>query len=160
MKHVIILALLLVVAACGQDTSNQHLQEEIAGLQKNLDKAYKPGLGEFMSGIQVHHAKLWFAGEAQNWPLATFEINEIKEALESIKEFNADRPEVKSIEMMDPAMDSITYAVQKKDVQLFKNRYVLLTSTCNSCHNKTNHQFNVIKIPDAPPFSNQEFKVH
>ena len=37
-----------------------------------------------MSGIQVHHEKLWFAGTAKNWRLADFEIHEIMEAVDDI----------------------------------------------------------------------------
>lgn len=43
---------------------------------------YQPGLGEFMTATQLRHAKLWFAGEQNNWDLAAYEIDEIKEGLE------------------------------------------------------------------------------
>ena len=36
---------------------------------------------------------------------------------------------------------------------------ILLTNTCNSCHRATEFEFNVVKIPDTPPFSNQDFKI-
>jgi hypothetical protein len=128
-------------------------------LQQKLENTYKPGLGEFMSGIQVHHAKLWFAGQERNWKLAGFEIGEIKETLEDIKQYNTDRPELKSLPMIEPALDSITNAIQQKNPELFRSSFVLLTNTCNNCHRATKHEFNVIKIPDNPPFSNQDFKV-
>lgn len=38
-----------------------------------------------MSGIQVHHAKLWFAGEAGNWGLSDFETKEIRETIDDIR---------------------------------------------------------------------------
>ena len=135
------------------------MQAKMDSLQAQLGKTYKPGLGEFMSGIQVHHAKLWFAGEARNWKLAQFEVDEIKEAFEDIKQFNTDRPEVKSIPMIEMAMDSMDDAIKKKNLQLFENTYKTLTNTCNKCHQATNHEFNVIKTPDTPPFSNQVFSV-
>ena len=43
---------------------------------------YQPGLGEFMTATQLRHAKLWFAGEQNNWDLAAYEIDEVKEVLE------------------------------------------------------------------------------
>jgi hypothetical protein len=43
---------------------------------------YRPGLGEFMAATQLRHAKLWFAGKMNNWDLAAYEIDEIKEGLE------------------------------------------------------------------------------
>ena len=54
---------------------------------KERPPAYTPGLGEFMSGIQVHHEKLWFAGKAGNWQLADFETGEIRETIDDIQKY-------------------------------------------------------------------------
>ncbi|MHA4812535.1 hypothetical protein ACX0G9_30865 [Flavitalea flava] len=134
------------------------LQARIDSLQKGLDAAYKPGLGEFMSGIQVHHAKLWFAGKAGNWELAEFEIQEIRESLEDIQKYCTDRPEIVSISMIEPAIDSVKNAVQAKKTRIFASSFTILTNTCNQCHQATKHAFNVIQIPQNPPFSNQAFQ--
>ena len=112
-----------------------------------------------MTGIQLHHAKLWFAGQNQNWPLADFEIHEIKESLDDIDEFCKDRPEVKSIGMLRPAIDSVTNSIQQKNLQLFEQSFSFLTTTCNNCHKATDHGFNVVIIPTSPPVSNQDFRV-
>jgi len=127
---------------------------------KNDKTTYKPGLGEFMFNIQIHHAKLWFAGENQNWQLADFEIHEIMEAIEDIQTFCSDRPEIKSLGMMNISLDSINAAINLKDTQAFKSAYLFLTNSCNGCHQATEHAFNFIKIPDSPPVSNQDFRVH
>ena len=58
-----ILIALAVTASCG----------------KPRETAYVPGLGELMAGQQVRHAKLWFAGENENWRLAAYEVDELKE---------------------------------------------------------------------------------
>jgi len=134
------------------------LQQRVDSLEAKIADSYKPGFGEFMSSIQVHHAKLWFAGQNENWKLADFEINEIKESIDGIKQYCTDRPESKVIGMIDNPIDSLDAAIQQKNALLFKSGFVLLTATCNSCHRETNHEFNVIKIPDTPPFSNQLFK--
>jgi len=159
MKWTILFVLFVIVISCGQQNNTQHLQTQIDSLQNKLDKTYKPGFGEFMSSIQVHHEKLWFAGQAQNWKLADFEMGEIKEALDGIREYNTDRPEAASLPMIYPAIDSLNSAIQQKNPLLFKSSFVLLTNTCNNCHHATKHEFNVIKIPDTPPFSNQVFKM-
>jgi hypothetical protein len=111
-----------------------------------------------MSGIQLHHAKLWFAGQNQNWPLADFEVHEIIETLDDIQVYCNDRPEVKSIGMIRPSLDSLNKAIQQKDLQQFKNSFTLLTITCNTCHKATDHGFNVITVPSNLPVTNQEFK--
>src|SRR5438128_1393337 len=84
---------ILAIACNDQQKTMQSLQSKIDSLQQQLSKSYKPGLGEFMSSIQVHHEKLWFAGMNENWQLADFEINEIKEAIEDIQTYCTDRPE-------------------------------------------------------------------
>ena len=112
-----------------------------------------------MSGIQMHHAKLWFAGINENWKLAEFEIHEIQEGLDEINQFNDDRPESKAIPMINPSVDSVSTAINKMNVLEFKNSYLLLTNTCNECHKATNHEFNVVTIPMNLPVTNQDFKV-
>ena len=158
--YFILIPIVLHLVACSQHSSQvSQTQSKIDSLQSQLDKAYKPGLGEFMTGIQLHHAKLWFAGQNQNWPLADFEIHEIQESLDNIDEFCKDRPEVKSIGMLKPAIDSVSDAIRQKNLQSFKNSFSLLTNTCNNCHKATDHGFNVVIIPTNPPVSNQDFRV-
>ncbi len=159
MKIFIIILSVLILAACNQQSDKvQKMQAEIDSLQKQLSESYKPGLGEFMQGIQLHHAKLWFAGQNQNWPLADFEIHEIQEALEDIQKFCSDRSEVKTIGMISPAIDSVNNAIQSKSSELFKSSFILLTNTCNNCHQATEHGFNVVTIPTNLPVVNQDFK--
>lgn len=159
MKRLLYLTTIVYVLSCNSANDNgTNKVATIDSLQKQLNESYKPGLGEFMSGIQMHHAKLWFAGINQNWPLADFEVNEIKESLEDIQKFCSDRPEVKSIGMIEPPIDSLNESIHKKDLTMFKARFTSLTQTCNSCHHATDHAFNVVTIPTAPPVMNQDFK--
>lgn len=156
----LLLFCLFIACTTPPEDNSAKLQSQVEELQAQLENTYKPGLGEFMSSIQVHHAKLYFAGENKNWALADFEIHEIMESLEDIPKYCADREEIKSIGMLQPAIDSMNNAILHRNDASFKSSFFLLTSTCNNCHAATNHAFNVVKIPDAPPFSNQDFKVH
>lgn len=160
MRNILLFIIIFIILSCNQSTNDyQVLQNKIDSLQFKIDNSYKPGLGEFMSEIQMHHAKLWFAGKNGNWELANFEVGEIQEALDDIPKYCADRPEVKSIGTIIPAMDSISAAVKEKNINKFTSGFTLLTATCNDCHKATNHGFNVIKIPDIPPVTNQVFKL-
>jgi hypothetical protein len=158
MKFIMVLTLLAIFAACNQDHNSKQLQGQIDSLQKKLNNLYKPGFGDLMGSIQIHHAKLWFAGSNNNWELADFEIHEIEEALEDIQKFNSDRSETKAIGMINPAMDSVSSAIKQKSPEQFRSNYILLTNTCNNCHKATEHAFNVVTIPSNPPVSNQSFK--
>lgn len=152
-----ILSALILCACNDQQKTIQLLQLRIDSLQKHIDNSYKPGFGEFMSTIQVHHEKLWFAGINQNWQLAGFEINEIKESLENVKIYCKERLETTSLSMIDNPLDSVNYAIDQKNLSLFENSFITLTNTCNNCHHATEYGFNVIRIPTTPLFSNQEF---
>lgn len=159
MKQSFFLFLIAGLSACNQQTDKtQALQNRIDSLESKLADTYKPGFGDFMGSIQVHHNKLWFAGQNQNWKLADFEIHEIMEAIDDIQKYQTERKESQMIGMITPALDSMNAAIQQKKSAMFKRSYILLTNTCNNCHRAANFEFNVVKIPDNPPFSNQDFK--
>ncbi|HMU46777.1 MAG TPA: hypothetical protein PKC72_10440 [Chitinophagaceae bacterium] len=149
----------IVFFSCNQHTDKaEALQKRIDSLETRLANSYKPGFGEFMSSIQAHHSKLWFAGQNNNWKLADFEIHEIKETVEAIEMYEKEREESKMIGMIKPALDSVEHSIQQKNPVHFKDSYIFLTNTCNNCHREANFEFNVVKIPDQSPFSNQDFK--
>jgi len=159
MRSFFLLIIILSFIACKQQADNtKSLQSRIDSLEKKLATTYKPGFGEFMSSIQIHHAKLWFAGKNKNWELANFEMHEIGETIDAIKEYQTEREESKKVDMLKPSLDAVNDAIQKKDSALFNSSYLLLTSTCNNCHKAVNFGFNVVKVPETPPFSNQAFK--
>jgi len=159
MKHIFIILCAFFLTACNQRSGEiKKILAKIDSLQKQLDESYKPGFGEFMSGIQIRHAKLWFAGQNKNWSLAEFEMHEIQEALDGIQKFCSERPEVKHMGMMSPAIDTVNKAIQQRNPELFKSGFHLFTSTCNNCHKATNHAFNVVTVPINLPVVNQDFK--
>jgi len=53
---------------------------------ESAKEAHGPGLVEIMMATQSHHAKLWLAGNARNWDLADYQIDELKEGLEKCPE--------------------------------------------------------------------------
>jgi len=159
MKKIIFVFFLLALNFCSDNPDKiSELQSRIDSLQKKVDNTYIPGFGEFMSNIQLHHAKLWFAGTNENWKLAVFEINEIEESLKNIQKYQSDREESKTIPIIYPFLDSVKISLKNKNVISFKTSFTSLTNTCNFCHKAVKYEFNKIKIPDSPPFSNQTFR--
>ncbi len=146
----------LLFVACND---SRKLQDQINKLKVQESNSYKPGFGEFMSNIQIHHAKLWFAGKNENWQLADFELSEIRETVTAIQKYETEREESKSVSVLFSALDSVRTAVQKQDPKQFVESYKVLTITCNACHQSVKFGFNVVKIPDTPPFSNQDFSM-
>jgi hypothetical protein len=53
----------------------------LPGLAAAQKPDFHPGLGDLMTAfVQARHTKLGLAGKEQNWPYATYELNELREA--------------------------------------------------------------------------------
>ena len=118
---------------------------------------YAPGMGELMTTIQLHHAKLWFAGKNANWALAAYNESLIQSAFKKIQRYHGETAEAHAASMIDGPMDSISAAIARQDSPAFTRSFTLLTTTCNNCHAVTNHAYNVIIIPHDLPVANQDF---
>lgn len=125
--------------------------------------AYVPGLGEFMAATQMRHVKLWFAGKARNWPLAAYELDELKEGFNDVVKYHPvhkDSPvPVSTIlpELMALPLKKLGSAIASKDEQRFIHAYDLLTDACNACHKEERFGFNRIRRPQSNPYPDQIF---
>src|SRR6202790_4829398 len=85
--------------------------------------SYAPGLGEFMTATQLRHAKLWFAGKSNNWALAAYEVDEIKEGLEDAAKYHANNDGVPVAELIkaiiDPRLEQLEKAIEGKSSTQF-----------------------------------------
>lgn len=119
------------------------------------------GIGEIMLMTQIRHAKLWLAGDAGNWELADYEIDEIKEAFEDVVEdfpVYKDIPVGKMIEAtIMPPITEVEKAIKARDRAGFVAAFDKLTAACNSCHQAANRAFIVIQRPAGASFPNQSF---
>ena len=126
-------------------------------------EAFVPGLGEFMALQQMRHTKLWFAGQAKNWPLAAYEIEELAEGFGDVIKWHPTHKDapiaVKDAIpiMMNAPLDDLRQAVTKQDATAFAAAYDTLTTNCNNCHEATNVGFTRIQRPAANPYANQAF---
>jgi len=164
MKRIVIASLF---AACGISLAAYSAEAQSAAPEKKtetLDDSYVPGMGEIMGATQMRHSKLWFAGQAENWDLASYELDEIKEGLEdAIKYhpvFKKDAPIAAMLgNFMAQPLSDIGNAIKAKDSAKFRTSFDGLTRGCNGCHEAAGQGFIVIKRPGALPYSNQEFAV-
>ena len=99
-----------------------------------------PGLGEIMTLTQMRHAKIWFAGEARNWQLVDYELDELEEGFADVVRFHpthkdAALPLSELVpKMMDAPIKDLRQAAKAHDESAFAAAYDALTSACNSCH--------------------------
>jgi hypothetical protein len=159
MKSTAIFLSFFLFLSCSQNEKRiNYLQLQIDSLQRQLRNNYTPGFGELMSNIQIHHAKLWFAGDNRNWALAKYEESLILSAFKKIQQYHGDKPEAKIAAMINPAMDSVDQAIEHKSQAAFRQSFLFLNNSCNGCHQATKRSFNVIVTPIVPPITNQAYK--
>jgi hypothetical protein len=123
--------------------------------------AYAPGLGEIMSLQQMRHSKLWFAGHARNWPLADYELDELKEGFEDVAKYHAMHNDVPLAPMVEAIIGKevadLDKAIEAKSPAKFAGAFDHLTAACNACHQAANHPFIAIRRPTSLPYTNQDF---
>ena len=130
---------------------------------RSAPPAYAPGLGDFMTAyVQPHHLKLWYAGKAANWALASYEADELGETFEDISTYQAEwegLPVAQLVKaMIEPPLAKVKAAVAAKNATQFNDAYTALTLGCNACHTAAKKPFIAIKVPTQdPPFTDQKF---
>jgi Skp family chaperone for outer membrane proteins len=141
------------------------LQASIKRVEANLAKLNEaaPGLGEYMTTIQLHAGKLWFAAKALNWELAEYELDELKETMEAAKGLNAEKNGVRISNVLDSVLQTQVAALDKslksKSRSEFQRSYDEILSACNGCHESAGYKFIHIVPPTAPPVTNQRWEV-
>jgi hypothetical protein len=127
-------------------------------------KAYVPGLEQFMNVILIEHNKLWFAAKARNWPLAEYELGEIKEVMGDVQEVVPTFKNLPLADMIDAVITKeivdLEKAIADKNFKQFAAGYDKLNAACNACHQGTENGFVVIKRPTRPAFTNQDYAPH
>lgn len=121
-----------------------------------------PGLGEYMTGLQLHMAKMWFAARASNWALADYELHEISETMDSVAGLNVSRNNVDISDKIKSVLGSQIADLQKpidgRNLVEFTDSYNKALSACNNCYNSAGYRFIHITIPSAPPVTNQAWE--
>jgi hypothetical protein len=147
-----LLAALLLAAglACAQDSGKQ----ENGSAEEAEEAEGLPHLSEIMAQQQMRHIKLWFAGDAGNWPLADYEIDQLKDGFDDIaKLLGGDIAQ----QHVGGAISRLEKAIESKDHQAFVLAFDRLSAGCNACHHTLGHAFIVIQRPVLLPYSDQNF---
>ncbi len=139
------------------------LQDSLKRMQADLasTKELAPGLGEYMTTIQLHAGKLWFAAKANNWQLAQYELDELKETMEAAKGLNAEKNGIKISNVLDSVLQTqiaeLDKSIKNKKQTDFQKTYDETLSACNGCHTGAGYKFIHIVRPSAPPVTNQQW---
>jgi hypothetical protein len=129
----------------------------------NLQERYVPPLNLIMVATQLSHFKLWYAGAVQNWPLANYELAQIRTSIDNAKRLYPNNN--LNMTPMTPAADEVDNAIKEKDRVMFSNAFSKLTAECNNCHEATGFGFIKMRDPilspiETSPFSDESFSGH
>jgi hypothetical protein len=149
---IIALALSFPVAAAGQQS------EQSLGSQQ---QTYTPSLAVVMGLIQLSHFKLWLAGNLRNWPLAEYELSQMRATLLDCRVLFPNVP-VADTSAMSQSADEFRDAIRAKDGVKFDAAFERFTAECNSCHKRAGLEFIKIRVPATSPImtsplSNESF---
>jgi len=155
----LLFSLALLPAACARRAS----APAPAAAASPAPKPFTPGLGEIMALNQTRHAKLWLAGDASNWPLAAYELSELREGFDDAVHYHPVQEgsplPISGLvpKIMTEPLENVGAAIAAKDHASFVKAFDALTAACNSCHQAANFGFNVVQRPASNPFPNQVF---
>lgn len=128
-----------------------------SGMNGASNDQYVPRLGDIMDTVQSRHIKLWFAGKAQNWELAAYELRQLEAGLIEAATLYPGIPATNVTTMAQPAQ-AISDAIEAKDSRRFAKAVSEFTNGCNGCHQSIGRGFIVMRVPTDSPFSNQVFQ--
>lgn len=116
----------------------------------------QPGLGTVMIEYGNRMARLFFAGNAGNWDMATYQIAEMKEIQETGEITRPNRADpLKAFETS--YLDPVDAAAKAKDASAFVATFNAMIDGCNGCHaaassaTYSSYEFIEVQIPEADP---------
>lgn len=109
-------------------------------------------ISELMVAMQSQHIKLWFAGRLSNWPLASYELNQLDSGLQ-----RSAKPGDQRLERATAQVQAVRSAIGSRDITAFTKAFAELTNGCNACHRAEQRSFITIQVPTSSPFTDQLF---
>jgi hypothetical protein len=124
---------------------------------------FKPAMDDLMTMlVQPRHIKLYYAGQAKNWTLAAFELNELRGALarigRTIPTYRNIGVDTAVASIFADKVKAVDAAIKVADPSQFTAAYVGMTQACNDCHLGMEHPFLKIIVPDAMNYPDQDFR--
>ena len=145
-----IAALAAVILAAGIAWAQQGKQADNTAEEPEI----LPRLSEIMVQQQMRHIKLWFAGDAGNWALADYELDQLKDGFDDVaKLLGGDLAQ----QHVGGPLSQLEKSIDTKDHETFVSAFDELSAGCNACHRTLDHAFIVIQRPALLPYGDQNF---
>ena len=140
--------------AASTQTPSENLPARVQALEDLV-----PSQSHMMADVGDHFTNLWFAGRAENWPLADFYLAETRSHLRwavrriPIRKDNRgqDVNLVKILEAFENAqLTQLKQSLDRKDRPGFETVYKESLTVCYSCHTAADKPYLRPKIPTEP----------
>jgi hypothetical protein len=119
-------------------------------------EVYSPRLADLMIEAQLRYFKLWYAGRDNNWALADFEVEQIRESFDNASRIFPTIPLASKHMIIQPA-NELDSAIEAKDSTKFARAFDKLTAACNGCHEAASLGFIVVREPRTSPVETLPF---
>jgi hypothetical protein len=136
------------------------LASEVAKLKGEIEglKGMVPDQSHVMKDIAYHFSNLWFAGQAQNWPLAGFYLSETRSHLgwavriRPVRRTTTGEIDLRGIlDGMDRSLlTGMQRTIEARDLAAFSKAYRDTLSACYACHQASEKPYLRLRVPEAP----------
>ena len=145
-------------------TESEEAAPDLEALETEVTrlKGVAPSASVAMADVGFHFSHLWFAAQAQNWPLATYYFNESRNHIRWLvritpmpKGPNGDLVDLRGIfDGIDTSvLKDLRDTLDKKDSARFPVVYRQTLEACYSCHKSVGRPYLRPMIPTTPPQS-------
>jgi hypothetical protein len=145
------------------------LAGEVARLEAEIEslRGVVPDQSHVMKDIAYHFSNLWFAGQARNWPLAGFYLNETRSHLRwavrirPVRRTTNGEIDLRGIlDAMDRSLlTGVQRTIEARDLAAFSKAYRDTLSGCYACHQAAEKPYLRLHVPEAPEGRMIEFSL-
>ncbi len=161
LKCSVSIAGIFIVGVLASGTAFSQTPSEVGALKTELEELRRqmPDQAHAMADVDYHFANLWFAGQAANWPLAEFYLNETRSHLNWAVRLRPVRKLSSGGELDVGAMlkgieasvlNDLRAAVNNKDGAAFGAAYRGMIGACHGYHIAAEKPYLRPRIPEAP----------
>jgi len=110
----------------------------------------QPGLGRIMPEIGARTWKLYYAAKAGNWPLAKFQLKEVRGLME-LGAFTRPKYEENLDEFLEQRWKPLEDAIVREDFKAFDALFHEAIESANAYHELRDKPYIRWKLPETPP---------
>jgi hypothetical protein len=153
-------AAMVVLAGNSLQAAEQAPAPSMESLQAEVEqlRSIMPGQAFAMTQVAYNFNNLWFAVQAENWPLAKFYTNETKVRLRwamritPVRKISTGNIELTPIAtaLETGPLATVEQSITAQDKSAFVTSYTNLMHACQGCHESAERPFLQLQIPTMP----------